>query len=110
MTRSKASAGSSAASQTGSWMPALLKAMSSRPNVSTVVAMRAATWSSSATSHATPSTWCPAAVSSSVTEVSAAWLMSASTTAAPASANARAVARPMPELAPVTRATWPVKS
>ena len=72
--------------------------------------MRAATWSSSATSHGTPSTWCPAAVSSSVTDVSAAWLMSASTTAAPASANARAVARPMPELAPVTRATWPVKS
>ena len=31
-------------------------------------------------------------------------------TAAPASAKARAVARPMPELAPVTRATWPVKS
>ena len=37
-------------------------------------------------------------------------LLSASTTAAPASANARAVASPMPELAPVTRATWPRKS
>jgi hypothetical protein len=36
--------------------------------------------------------------------------MSASTTEAPASANARTVAKPMPELAPVTRATWPVKS
>ena len=36
--------------------------------------------------------------------------MSASTTAAPASANAWAVASPIPELAPVTRATWPVKS
>ena len=44
------------------------------------------------------------------TDISAAWLMSASTTEAPASANARAMARPMPELAPVTRATWPVKS
>jgi hypothetical protein len=31
--------------------------------------------------------------------------MSASVTAAPASANARAVASPMPELAPVTNAT-----
>jgi hypothetical protein len=30
--------------------------------------------------------------------------------AAPASAKARAVARPMPELAPVTKATCPVKS
>ena len=37
-------------------------------------------------------------------------VVAASTTAAPASAKARAVARPMPELAPVTRATWPVKS
>jgi hypothetical protein len=32
------------------------------------------------------------------------------TTAAPASAKAWAVASPIPELAPVTRATWPVKS
>ena len=37
-------------------------------------------------------------------------VVAARTTAAPASAKARAVARPMPELAPVTRATWPVKS
>jgi hypothetical protein len=31
-------------------------------------------------------------------------------TAAPASANAFAVASPIAELAPVTRATWPLKS
>jgi hypothetical protein len=31
-------------------------------------------------------------------------------TAATASANARAVARPLPELALVTSATWPVKA
>ena len=37
-------------------------------------------------------------------------LMSARTTAAPASANARAVANPMPELPPVTSATCPAKS
>jgi hypothetical protein len=37
-------------------------------------------------------------------------LMSAMTTAAPASANARAVAKPMPELPPVTSATCPAKS
>jgi hypothetical protein len=37
-------------------------------------------------------------------------LTSAMTTAAPASANARAVARPVPELPPVTSATCPAKS
>ena len=37
-------------------------------------------------------------------------LISDKTTAAPAWAKARAVARPMAELAPVTSATWPVKS
>jgi hypothetical protein len=36
--------------------------------------------------------------------------MSASTTEAPLSANMRAVASPMPLAAPVTRATWPLKS
>jgi hypothetical protein len=45
-----------------------------------------------------------------VTDVNAARLTSASTTEAPASANARAVAKPIPELAPVTSATWPLKS
>jgi hypothetical protein len=44
------------------------------------------------------------------TATRASWLMSASTTAAPASANAWTVARPIPELAPVTNATRPVKS
>jgi hypothetical protein len=36
--------------------------------------------------------------------------MSESTTLAPCSAKARAVASPMPELAPVTKATWSEKS
>ena len=66
MTRSKRSAGSSAASDGGIMMPALLNAMSSRPNSATVRSTRAATWPSSATSQVTPSAWCPAAVSSSV--------------------------------------------
>src|SRR5213078_743092 len=43
-------------------------------------------------------------------EAGACALMSASTTAAPASATALTVLSPMPELAPVTRATWPLKS
>ena len=46
-TRSKVSAGSSAASVGGAWMPALLNAKSSRPKVSTVRSTRAATCSSS---------------------------------------------------------------
>src|SRR2546423_1073052 len=36
--------------------------------------------------------------------------MSVRATAAPDAANARAVARPIPAPAPVTRATWPLKS
>ena len=110
LTRSKISAGSSAASLGGTWMPALLNAMSSRPNVSTAAFTMAATLSSSETSHGTPSTWWPAALSSSAAARRVVSLMSARTTAAPASAKARAVARPMPELAPVTRATCPAKS
>ena len=105
LTRSKISAGSSAASLGGTWMPALLKAMSSRPNSVTVARTAAAALASSATSHGTPITRWPAAVSVSVASLRAASLMSARATAAPASPNARAVARPMPELAPVTRAT-----
>jgi hypothetical protein len=50
LTRSKTSAGSSAASLGGTWMPALLNAMSSRSNVSTVAFTMAATLSSSDTS------------------------------------------------------------
>ena len=59
LTRSKTSAGSSAASLGGTWMPALLNAMSSRPNVSTVAFTMAATLSSSDTSQRVPSTWWP---------------------------------------------------
>ena len=109
-TRSKVSAGSSAASVGGAWIPALLNAMSSRPKVATVVSIMAATSSSEETSQVTASAWWPAAVRASVAVRRASRLMSARTTAAPASAKAWAVARPMPELAPVTKATWPVKS
>ena len=47
----------------------------------------------------------PAATNSSVAVPSVVSLTSAMTTAAPASANARAGASPMPELPPVTSAT-----
>ena len=50
-TRSKISAGSSAASVGGAWMPALLNAKSSRPKLATVRSTSAATCSSSDTSQ-----------------------------------------------------------
>src|SRR5215208_6695077 len=65
-TRSKCSAGSSAASVGGTWMPALLNAMSSRPKVATARSTMAAAWSSLETSQLTPSARYPEAVSSSV--------------------------------------------
>src|SRR5204862_308024 len=49
-TRSKIPAGSSAASLGGTWMPALLKAMSRRPYVATVRSTGEASWSSAGTS------------------------------------------------------------
>jgi hypothetical protein len=61
-------------------------------------------------SQVTPMAWWPSAVNPSVARRSASSSMSASTTAAPASAKAFTLASPMPELAPVTRATWPLKS
>src|SRR5207302_1302614 len=53
-TWSKLSAGSSAASLDAIMIPALLNAVSSRPNVATVRSTSAATWSSSDTSQTTP--------------------------------------------------------
>jgi len=55
-TRSKLSAGSSAASLGGIMIPALLNAMSSRLNVATVRSTAAPTWASSETSQTTAST------------------------------------------------------
>src|SRR5258705_3322916 len=109
-TRSKFSAVSSAASLGGTWMPALLKAMSSLPKCATARSIMFATCASFETSQTTDRTLHPADVSFSAAACSAFSLISASTTAAPEAAKASAVASPMPELAPVTRATWPLKS
>ena len=84
--------------------------MSSRPNSSTARFTIAAACASSATSQTTPIASWPAEASSRVAASSASPLRSASTTDAPASAKAFEVASPMPELAPVTRATRPLKS
>src|SRR6266700_1789693 len=104
--RSNTSPLTSAVSTAGLWMPALLNAASSRPKVETVCSTMAATSASSATSQRMPFALWPAATRSSAAERTPASLTSASATAAPASAKALAVARPMPEAAPVTSATW----
>ncbi|MET4754538.1 hypothetical protein ACVWXN_000402 [Bradyrhizobium sp. i1.4.4] len=91
-------------------MPALLKAISSLPKCVTVRSIMRATCASSETSQTTVRTLRPADVSFSAVARSASSLISASTTAAPELENASAVASPMPELAPVTSATWPLKS
>src|SRR5580704_7230377 len=105
-TRSKSSALVSAVSASGLCTPALLNAASSRPKVETVCRTMAATSSASATSHRTPIALWPAATRSSAADRAPSSLTSAKVTAAPASAKALAVARPMPEAAPVTSATW----
>ena len=87
--------------------PALLNAASSRPNSATVRSTIAATWASSLTSQRTASALWPWPISFSASARTASSRKSASTTAAPASANAWAVASPMPDAAPVTSATLP---
>src|SRR5437667_141745 len=91
-------------------MPALLNAKSSRPKASTVLSKAALTSAARVTSHRTASARPPCA--SIMRAVS--WLpcsdTSATTTLAPSWANASAAARPMPLAAPVTNATFPVKS
>src|SRR5437773_3752867 len=91
-------------------MPALLNAKSSRPKASTVLSRAAITSAARVTSHRTASARPPRA--SIMRAVS--WLpcsdTSATTTLAPSWANASAAARPMPLAAPVTNATFPVKS
>src|SRR5207245_3929898 len=82
----------------------------SRPKASTVLSRAAITSAARVTSHRTASARPPRA--SIMRAVS--WLpcsdTSASTTPAPSWANASAAARPMPLAAPVTNATFPVKS
>src|SRR5437867_12771863 len=90
--------------------PALLKATSSRPKASPALSKAALTSSPRVTSHVTASARPPC--SSIMRAVS--WLpcsdTSVTTTLAPSRANASAAARPMPLAAPVTNATFPVKS
>jgi hypothetical protein len=81
-----------------------------RPNCSTVRSTARWTSSSLVTSQVRASTFPPSAVMSRAVSSSASVDRSAMATCAPARAKAKAVARPMPDAAPVTKATLPVKS
>src|SRR5215207_9211194 len=89
--------------------PALLNATSSRPKASTVRASAAWTSSSRVTSQVSASARPPfCSMSRAVSRTSSSG-MPATATAAPSAAKARAVVRPMPLPAPVTKATLSVK-
>jgi hypothetical protein len=107
--RSHSSSLISAAGLIGCSMPALLKAMSTRPNRCSPACSAALTSSPRATSQDTASDRPPAcSIMRAVSRLPSA-ATSATTTLAPSRAKARAVARPMPLVAPVTNATFPPK-
>ena len=110
LTRSKTSAGSSAASLGGTWMPALLNAMSSRPKVSTVGLHHGG--DAVLVGDVAPNAEDPVAGGGQVVGGRAQrGLVDVGEDDCRAGlGERRAVARPMPELPPVTSATWPVKS
>ena len=98
-------------------MPALFTSTSICPNLSSEACVIARTLSSSRTSHATASASRPSASTSSATL----WIVPgscrrgvsvrpATTTLHPAPASPKAMARPMPRVAPVTMATFPESS
>ena len=107
--RSQSSSVMSAAGVLGCSTPALLKAMSMRPNAS--VGRCSAAWIASllVTSQPTASAVPPSASIDATVSRPCSSVRSAATTLAPSRANAIAVARPMPLPAPVTKATLPAK-
>src|SRR6266540_664908 len=88
-------------------MPAFAKRTSSRPKASTVCFTMPATWPELWTSTARPSARRPARAMASAADRAPSPSMSARTTAAPSAHSRSALARPIPEAAPVTMATLP---
>lgn len=89
--------------------PALFTATSSVPNASAAASTRAWASAASDTSPVTASALPPRSSISRTVSSSGSLRRPATTTRAPSSAKASAIARPMPEPAPVTRAVLPVK-
>jgi hypothetical protein len=90
--------------------PALLNATSSRPNAPTVRSTSRVTASASVTSLGTAIACPPPETISPTVDSRASAVRAASATAAPASANIRAAAAPIPRLAPVMIAAFPAST
>src|SRR6185312_11584175 len=91
-------------------VPALLKLMSSPPNVDTAASTARFAVDSSFTSPTTAIARPPAPSMRATRSFNSACLRATTTTLAPSLANKRAAACPMPELAPVTIATFLAKT
>src|SRR5918994_3381954 len=90
-------------------VPALLIRMSRRPRRPAVSSTIARQDSASRTSAFTAAVLTPRPASSAATTGFLSWFRPATATDAPAPARAAAMARPIPLLAPVTSATFPVR-
>src|SRR3984957_17849902 len=88
--------------------PALLYSTSTRPYSSVTFWKAAPTWVISETSALTARARPPASAISSAVSMAASATRSTTAAAAPSRANRVAAARPIPEPAPVTTATWPL--
>src|ERR1019366_7740587 len=88
-------------------MPALLMRMSRRLNCRRAERKRASTECGSRTSPGGARAGISADASSLLTCANADWSRAVRIRLQPSAARARAVASPMPRVAPVTRATWP---
>ena len=106
MTRSQSSGGSFTAVP-GRIVPALLKSASSPPKASTAVAIIRSVSAASATSaaHGTATAPCDSIIATVSSTLGP--RTSAATTCAPSAAKRSALARPMPDPAPVTMAILP---
>jgi hypothetical protein len=108
MARAHCRISASAMRATGSSVPALLMTMPSPPSSATVAAIARSTASGSPTSHGMATALPPDARISCASFSIASLLRAESATAWPRLANSRAVAAPMPRLAPVMK-TGPAK-
>src|SRR5579885_975028 len=88
-------------------MPALLTRIDTAPNSLAIASISASTAAASVTSRTRPTP--PCAASRSPIAAAPASLVAVPITFAPARARVSAIAAPMPRLAPVTRATSPVR-
>src|SRR5262245_49867850 len=90
--------------------PALLPGIDTGPSSASTRSTVATIWSASVTSRGTGTHTPPAAAISAATSLSLSSRRAAAATLAPHAASTMAKRRPSPELAPVTSATWSVRS